>query len=49
MHCVNNVKRYYCVIMDSNGLAVRRRPQKYQKTWRAVPGVRTSQWLGQRF
>lgn len=25
---------------------VRRRPQKCQETWRVVPGVRTSRWLG---
>jgi hypothetical protein len=29
-----------------NGPDVRRRPQKYQETWRVVSGVRTSRLLG---
>jgi len=32
-----------------NGLGVWRRPQKYQETWRVVPGVRTSRLLYARF
>ena len=32
--------------MLPNGPDVRRRPQKYQETWRVVSGVRTSRLLG---
>jgi len=31
--------------VQPNGPAVRRRPQKFQETWRVAPGVRTSRWL----
>jgi hypothetical protein len=33
-------------ILMSNVPGVRRRPQKYQETWGAIPGVRTSRLLG---
>ena len=37
-------KRLFCK-EEANGPGVRRRPQKCQETWRAVPGVRTSRLL----
>ena len=36
-----------CRCEPSNVPGVRRRPQKYQETWRVVPGVRTSQLLAE--
>ena len=32
-------------VHEANGPGVRRRPQKYQETWRVVPGVRTRRLL----